>query len=1272
MKKFIISLLLSLSRYRSYNGLRQFHRKRKKFFCSLLLFLLAVSPGLGQTKRLQYGLAFDIEAGLTHENVSRSIVTSGTRATGLAFSPDGLKVFVINSGNNNATMDGVKQYRLSQPFDVAAGITFEYQWTVNGNNRFQEDIAFNLDGTSMYILEDRNNRVIQYTLSQAFDLSGSVTFQGQYTFGGENSPRDLAFSNDGKKMFIMGIQGRDITQFSLTNAFDVTSGVTADGASTSFSAQTVTPGGMTFSKDGYKVLIGGKTIYQYALTTAFDVTSTMTYENLSYTASAVQILGEDFAYSDDGKTLIFLSSDVGGDNEKLYPYSLNENGVFEEVNANDGQVNGQLSLKIYGETFSNAGGTLNTPLDYEILNLPADLTPTISVANDGASAVLTLSGNANDHIPENNISSLSLSMKPSAFSGNSTDVVAAENLDSGFPIRFTDNEYAGFAHAGDGVATFNFWHNGDPLIASYRVFRAVNGGSESLLTEINVTPGSIPSILSHTDNTVNNGTRYDYRVFSVDMLGVPKPLSAAFGGVAIGREKAIPNKEFSRAASFQGGYIEVPNNSKLRQNQGTVEFWIRMSTLPTSNAYSIASKHNSAGSLNGWNILHNDTELRAQVKSATSTWTISSGRSLADDKWHHVAFSYNLGGGGSSQLFIDGQSVGSETIGNVNIANNPIRIGRSQDGFWRPFNGQIDEFRIWDRQIQGSELAGLLASRQDGSNMNLVAVWNLDEAAGIKVAEDGGKDNFNGTLTGQVDFVDRPALNVPVFNSSNATSINEGTLQNILDVNADDGDGGNNDENITYAITGGTDAAMFTISSAGILSFQNSVDFENPQDANGNNTYIVRVSATDAELFNNQAEQTITVSVMDVDEVPVFTSANSANFEENSTGVVLDIQANDGDGGTEDAGITYTLTAGDSNLFNISASGAITYKSSPDFENPLDGDGNNVYNLMVTASDGALNATDQSIVITVTNTNDVKPVVASNQSFDIGELAPIGTTVGTLSATDADGNTTFSNWQITGGNEEERFSLEANTGILTTSVAIDFETTSSYVLLVIVSDGTNTSATEMISVNVTDEVETEGEENSGPAENDNSNMVPILIAAIGDQELILGAAPTSIDLTSSFADPENSPLSYAVSTSSEGLVRATLEGSVLGLEALAIGTVQVTITATDNVDQSVSTEFGITITESIAEEEDEAQMPLNIDVIEDGFTIFPNPASDWIKMENVDDAAILRVRNAHGQVIYETTGLIERIDISRWKEGMYFFQIFEKTQTTTTRIVIQR
>ena len=99
---------------------------------------------------------------------------------------------------------------------------------------------------------------------------------------------------------------------------------------------------------------------------------------------------------------------------------------------------------------------------------------------------------------------------------------------------------------------------------------------------------------------------------------------------------------------------------------------------------------------------------------------------------------------------------------------------------------------------------------------------------------------------------------------------------------------------------------------------------------------------------------------------PAFSSAAEADVAENQV-AVLDVQAEDPEG--ED--VAYAITGGaDAALFTIDgATGALAFAQAPDFETPADGDGDNVYEVEVTADDGTRTAT-QAVAVTVTDDPD--------------------------------------------------------------------------------------------------------------------------------------------------------------------------------------------------------------------------------------------------------------------------------------------------------------
>ncbi len=225
----------------------------------------------------------------------------------------------------------------------------------------------------------------------------------------------------------------------------------------------------------------------------------------------------------------------------------------------------------------------------------------------------------------------------------------------------------------------------------------------------------------------------------------------------------------------------------------------------------------------------------------------------------------------------------------------------------------------------------------------------------------------------------------------------------------------------TYSITGGADAALFTINSAtGALSFISAPDYEAPADAGADNVYNVTVQVSDGLNTDSQA---LAVTVTNVNEAPTVTSAATASVPENTT-AVMTVTASDPDAGTT---FTYSIAGGvDAAKFAINSStGALTFVSAPDYENPTDVGADNVYNVTVAASDGSLSAT-KAVAVSVTNVNEA-PTVTSGATASVPENT---TAVMTVTASDPDAGTTFT-YSIAGGADAAKFAIDSSTGALT-------------------------------------------------------------------------------------------------------------------------------------------------------------------------------------------------------------------------------------------------
>ncbi len=90
------------------------------------------------------------------------------------------------------------------------------------------------------------------------------------------------------------------------------------------------------------------------------------------------------------------------------------------------------------------------------------------------------------------------------------------------------------------------------------------------------------------------------------------------------------------------------------------------------------------------------------------------------------------------------------------------------------------------------------------------------------------------------------------------------------------------------------------------------------------------------------------------------------------------------------------------------------------------------------------------------------------------------------------------------------------------------------------------------------------------------NRDPIAIGSIPGQSVEPGEAIT-LDVSPFFDDPDGEALSYSAASSNRGVATATVAGSVLTVEGVAVGTAAITVTATDPGGLTAQQRFSVTV-----------------------------------------------------------------------------------------------
>ena len=202
---------------------------------------------------------------------SFNVSNEETEPKGLAFNNDGTKMFVVGF-----TDDEVLEYNLSPGFDVSTA-SFVDGFSVRSEETTPSGLAFNNDGTKMFVPGQDGDDINEYTLSTGFDVS-TASFVDSFNVNSEDiSPLDLKFNTDGTRMFVVGFAGQDINEYTLSTGFDVSTASFVD--SFDVSNEDTAPTGLAFNNDGTKMFVSGKTgdnVNEYTLSCAFKVTSSST------------------------------------------------------------------------------------------------------------------------------------------------------------------------------------------------------------------------------------------------------------------------------------------------------------------------------------------------------------------------------------------------------------------------------------------------------------------------------------------------------------------------------------------------------------------------------------------------------------------------------------------------------------------------------------------------------------------------------------------------------------------------------------------------------------------------------------------------------------------------------------------------------------------------------------------------------------------------------------------------------------------------------------
>lgn len=252
-------------------------------------------------------------SGITYDSVSFSVGSQEANPFGLFFKPDGTKFYVVGP-----TADRVFQYSMSVAWDLSTASydSVNYNFTTNGAT---SSLAIKPDGTTFFLLDYGIDRVIQHSMSTPWDMS-TASYDSKFLNVGsqENIPLGFFVKPDGTKMYILGNQNDTLFQYTLSTEWDVSTG-SYDSVSYGFgSAPIAAPTGITFSLDGTKFYVADANgdIHQFSLSTAWDISSA-SYDSVSFDTASESASSREITFSGRGDKFYSISSLT----DRIYQYS---------------------------------------------------------------------------------------------------------------------------------------------------------------------------------------------------------------------------------------------------------------------------------------------------------------------------------------------------------------------------------------------------------------------------------------------------------------------------------------------------------------------------------------------------------------------------------------------------------------------------------------------------------------------------------------------------------------------------------------------------------------------------------------------------------------------------------------------------------------------------------------------------------------------------------------------------------------------------------------
>jgi hypothetical protein len=294
--------------------------------------------------------------------------------------------------------------------------------------------------------------------------------------------------------------------------------------------------------------------------------------------------------------------------------------------------------------------------------------------------------------------------------------------------------------------------------------RQVDGSDSDLIAYYNFDEGSGLSVTDNSTNgndlTINGGVdRINFLDGAADMPGVA-------------------------AADI----ITVSSSEDLDSTDATWSVWVKTDSVSgLTGLIARADAVNAAGGA----ILNLQSSGRAGIN--VNGGGITSTTVVDDGLWHNITATFSTMDS-TLKIYIDGVLENSNTVGNFSFNGQDMTFGGGGlIGGLAPLNGQMSDIQIWNKALSDQEIREAIDGPLTGAEDGLAGYWRLSDEPGSAVAVDATGNGNDGSLGGNVAFVDA----APEIQGTNITVESRGVFAGEFEADNIVGD-------VTYDVDGGT------------------------------------------------------------------------------------------------------------------------------------------------------------------------------------------------------------------------------------------------------------------------------------------------------------------------------------------------------------------------------------------------------------------------------------------------------------------------------------